>query len=139
MKYALLLVLMMVPIVDCFGGESDRIELLEQRIESLEKKLAVVMKQLSQVQKKLGDKETVSGAEQGTSRPGDLAKWRKLRKGMSKDQVEALLGHADRREVIPRGPEMWYYGTNEGTPGAVAFDAKEKIEEWFEPKPSSGK
>ena len=59
--------------------------------------------------------------------------WRRLRQGMSEDEVTAVLGRPDRKE-FGRWRTYWRYGTKSGGPqGMFAVDTK-KVDTWEGPK-----
>ncbi len=60
----------------------------------------------------------------------DKQNWRKLRSGMSKDEVTDLLGEPDRIDKFPSF-EVWSYG-DYGS-GFVHFSSPGKAESWSEP------
>jgi len=112
------------------ADETARVEQLENRVAVLEKQVARLLDQLTDSPRKSGGAQigVKDGEPDGSP---DLTSWRKLRKGMSKDQVIELLGQpvvtehmAARRLSSPppgepagkRGPptepasELWLYG-----------------------------
>lgn len=65
----------------------------------------------------------------------NLELWRgKLSKGMSKDEVIALLGKPDRVITYGRAGERWWYGAASG--GTVDLDADGRVNAWLEPHPN---
>ena len=57
----------------------------------------------------------------------DKSQWRKLQRGMSKDDVRNLLGEPGKVSV-GRYYEFWYYAG-----GDVTFDKKARVDSWDEP------
>jgi hypothetical protein len=57
----------------------------------------------------------------------DRSQWRKLQRGMSKDDVKRLIGEPGKVSVS-KYYEFWYYGG-----GSVTFDAKGRLDSWNEP------
>jgi hypothetical protein len=57
----------------------------------------------------------------------DRGPWRKLQRGMSKDDVKKLIGEPGKVSVA-KYYEFWYYGG-----GSVTFDSKGRLDSWNEP------
>lgn len=57
----------------------------------------------------------------------DRSQWRKLQRGMSKDDVKKLIGEPGKVSV-GKYYEFWYYGG-----GSVTFDSKGRLDSWNEP------
>jgi outer membrane protein assembly factor BamE (lipoprotein component of BamABCDE complex) len=57
----------------------------------------------------------------------DRSQWRKLQRGMSKDDVRKLIGEPGKVSVA-KYYEFWYYAG-----GNVTFDAKGRLDAWNEP------
>jgi outer membrane protein assembly factor BamE (lipoprotein component of BamABCDE complex) len=57
----------------------------------------------------------------------DRSQWRKLQRGMSKDDVKKLIGEPGKVSVA-KYYEFWYYGG-----GSVTFDSKGRLDSWNEP------
>jgi outer membrane protein assembly factor BamE (lipoprotein component of BamABCDE complex) len=57
----------------------------------------------------------------------DRSQWRKLQRGMSKDDVKKLLGEPGKVSVA-KYYEFWYYAG-----GNVTFDSKGRLDAWNEP------
>ena len=66
------------------------------------------------------------------SAPAGLSAWRRITKGLSRDQVRAILGSPKKIETI--GFEVWYYGTDFyfGSPASVHFSSN-GVYGWSEP------
>lgn len=62
-----------------------------------------------------------------TSAPSGLAKWRKLKDGMSEGDVEKLLGSPDKIDNYGSF-SIWRYGR-----GRVQFDSRHALDSWHEP------
>jgi outer membrane protein assembly factor BamE (lipoprotein component of BamABCDE complex) len=66
--------------------------------------------------------------ENGSQAPKeDRSQWRKLQRGMSKDDVKKLIGEPGKVSVA-KYYEFWYYGG-----GNVTFDSKGRLDSWNEP------
>jgi outer membrane protein assembly factor BamE (lipoprotein component of BamABCDE complex) len=67
-------------------------------------------------------------AQNGAQAPSqDRSQWRKLQRGMSKDDVRKLLGEPGKVSVA-KYYEFWYYAG-----GSVTFDSKGRLDGWNEP------
>ncbi len=102
----------------------DRVSKLEKRIIELELRVAKLEKLLSATQ----SEPTIQ------IKPGNyqkMANWRRLRVGMTKAQVKAILGDPPRRRVSPIGFDYWYYPDELGA--RVQFDRSGKLSGWDEP------
>lgn len=99
---------------------------LISRIEQLEKTNANLERRLSEVEKLL--KKTPASAQTvaGSSKSRDVANWRRLRVGMSMDEVRELLGEPERIEG--GGVATWHW-----TDANVVF-LSEKVAQWSEPR-----
>ena len=73
-------------------------------------------------------------AQSDTPAGKDRSQWRKLHRGMVKDDVRKLLGEPDRISVS-RFSESWYYsgGNTNFSGGSVTFDGKGRVDFWSEP------
>ncbi len=103
----------------------DRILKLEKRIIELELRVAKLEKLLSATQSEPSIQIMPGNYEK-------MANWRRLKLGMTKAQVKAILGDPPRRRVFPPGFDYWYY-PNE-TAAQVQFDMSGKLSGWQEPE-----
>jgi len=111
------------------SGDPQSIAELVSRIDSLEGTVA----QLEARVKKL---ESPGG---GVTRPRtkaspkwqDKASWRRLQKGMSKEDVRTILGEPGKIDTTLFFMEKWYYPSISG--GRVIFDEKGIVKGWSEP------
>lgn len=62
----------------------------------------------------------------------NIVKWRRLKIGSSKSEVEKLLGSPKRIEAN-NSYSLWFFSREEIT-GFVKFDAKQRVSEWSEPR-----
>jgi hypothetical protein len=110
---------------------------LRNRIEYLEKKVESMDQTLTRMMAILNASPSVSRSQQSVTpdplKWRDKQNWRRLRTGMSKDEVRDLLGEPDRIDNFGAF-ESWNYGNPVG--GEVQFSPKEKLNSWHEP-PSS--
>ena len=95
-----------------------RVARLETAIAALEKRVAVLEQ----------------GPKPGATVPRDKAVWRRLRQGMSAEEVRQLLGEPKR---VDSGPALtyWYYSESGGTGPYVLFSSDSlTVNGWTEPK-----
>jgi hypothetical protein len=112
-------------------AQESEVQVLNRRVEQLERRVAELERRL----------QAVDASPQPTrldatrSAPGDwkeIGNWRRLRQGMTMDEVSALLGQPDRVDVS--GFAWWTYGTGSDG-GSVTFDARsQKVTAWSEPR-----
>jgi outer membrane protein assembly factor BamE (lipoprotein component of BamABCDE complex) len=107
--------------LSCFASDSDRITQLEKEVQDLKHRL-------TQIESPPASSTTRQKPVVGTY--GDwkiLANWRSLKKGMSYEEVRALLGEPTRIQ----GGDMtyWFYPSQSG----VTF-YKDKLDFWTEPR-----
>ena len=60
----------------------------------------------------------------------DVQNWRRLRRGMTMDEVRALLGEPERVQALGGVITHWYWDSG----ADVSFDASDKLESWSEPR-----
>ena len=102
---------------------SDRVAELERQVAALERRLRA----LEPPSQRAHD-DTPGKA------PGDwkqLANWRRLRHGMTMDEVTTALGQPDRVDATTY-LVIWHYGELSG--GSVSFDQGSKVSGWSEPR-----
>jgi hypothetical protein len=100
------------------SGVDARLQKLEETSQVLERRVATLEDQL---------REQNAPARVAP----DKVNWRKLRKGMSEDEVEQLLGSPSRVDVFGV-IAIWHYG--DASRGQVRFDAdKHTVDAWSEP------
>jgi hypothetical protein len=130
----LLIVFMFYAIPRLAYGDDAQILELRNRIEYLEKKVETMNQTLIKMMAILDSSSSVSRVQQSVTpnqlKWEDKQNWRKLRTGMSKNEVTDLLGEPDRIDKFTSF-EVWQYGYPGG--GNVHFSSKEKIESWSEP------
>ena len=87
----------------------------DSNIHELEKRVAILEKQVSELKKKSKD-QTVE------------AKWRRLKKGLSKIKVKKDIGNPDRIGKFLNGDEIWGFKNF-----TLKFDNKGHLKEWSRP------
>lgn len=102
----------------------DRVAKLEMRIAELELRVAKLERLLSRT-----ESERATQIKPRNYR--NKANWRRLKLGMTKTQVKAILGDPPYRRVIPFLGDYWYYPDASG--GHVQFDTSGLIVGWDEP------
>jgi hypothetical protein len=101
-------------------SDSDAVT-LEQRIADLKMRVATLEQLLT---------KSKTSEIQSTEKWNDRTLWRKLKTGMSMNQVEALLGSPKR--ISGGNSAHWYY-SEESLYGIVVFDDG-RVRRWEEPK-----
>ena len=94
-----------------------RVDKLEETVRILELRVDTLEGQLRQI-------------NAAPSIPPDKVIWRRLKKGLSEEDVERLLGSPAKVEAFD-GFTIWHYGDPNG--GEVQFDAKSRVSGWQEP------
>ena len=123
-----LLTLILTVIFVAFSAQEmqadDRVLKLEKRIIELELRVAKLEKLLSRTQP-----DPPIQIKPGNYR--NRANWRRLKLGMTKAQVKAILGDPPRRRVMSPGFDFWYYPDVLGP--QVQFDMSGQLSGWTEP------
>ncbi len=113
-------------------GDDAEIKDLRNRIEYLEKKVEAMDQTLTKMMAILNASPSVSRSQQSVTpdqlKWKDKQNWRRLRSGMSKDEVTDVLGEPDNIDKFPSW-EVWRYGYAE-----VQFSSAEKLDSWHEPR-----
>lgn len=106
-------------------GQSAPIDSLTRRIEVLERQNADLERRVHMLEARLNPQAPSVPAVQPSANAKDLRNWRRLRKGMSMDEVRALLGEPER---VDAGPvTFWRWGSAD-----VAF-MNDGVVGWSEP------
>ena len=107
---------------------------------SLEERVAELERRVTDLEQALGRLSSTRLPTGQDDRVEKVPAWRlreiwrtKLKWGMSKDQVRAILGEPDRIEATSLGGDVWYYGYPGG--GTVSFDKNGALRMWSEPRP----
>jgi len=117
----------------------NRIEYLEKKVETMNQTLIRMMaildssSSVSRGQASGGTGSSSVSRSQQSVTPDQLKwkdkqNWRRLRSGMSKDEVTDVLGEPDNIDKFPSW-EVWRYGYAE-----VQFSSAEKLDSWHEPR-----
>jgi hypothetical protein len=105
------------------GSVDARLSVLESRVADLEHRLG----ELEAMIKQAPQKERLAKTSGNWK---ELANWRRLSRGMSMDQVRALLGEPDR--VTGGGITRWRWGKPEEA--AEVYFIEDRLEGWTEPR-----
>lgn len=102
-----------------------RVKELEKQVAQLEQRILKLEALIVQLQKNPG--KPANSAVAGWK---DKATWRQLKKGMSKSEVERILGVA--LKVVPNSHygDIWYYPDLQG--GNASFDTEGLLTSWDE-------
>jgi|SRR5690625_942453 len=113
------------------------VEAQQSNIEELEHRVAQLEQMVSQLQQRIAELETKVQGRQDSGLPvvakgnwREKSNWRRLRKGMTMEQVVELLGEP---EKVDAGSiiTFWYWGYPSG--GRVQFDSANRLNGWSEP------
>lgn len=131
MKKGLVIIFLLVCVLNV-ESQAGKIDELEERIELLETRVSELEKALGEL---LSEGPVSKVGRQISTPQGELWKnfsaWRKLRRGMSREEVIRLLGEAHSISVDAYA-EYWRYGAvSEG--GIARFSANGKLFSWDEP------
>jgi hypothetical protein len=127
--------LLLLPVALAFWAtpaktQESEVQVLNRRVEQLERRVAELERRLQA----LDASPQAPRLDAPRPAPGDwkqIGNWRRLRKGMTMDEVSALLGQPDRVDAI--GFTTWTYGTVFAG-GNVLFDERsQKVTAWSEP------
>ena len=126
----LITVSLLGPPTPCLA-QQDRTKLLEQRVAALERVVLMLQQRVAKLEAALERpyKSVRPGVAKGNWR--EKSNWRRLRKGMTMDQVTELLGEP---EKVRAGSYLtvWYWGHPGG--GSVDFDGEtSRVDGWDEP------
>ena len=115
-------------------AQQEKIEQLEHRVKQLEQTVLRLQRRISEIESKAGSSHVTSLPITTKRNWRNKSNWRRLRRGMTKDQVTELLGEP---EKVDTGIALifWYWGYP--TSGAsVDFDANSsRLVGWSEPTP----
>ncbi len=98
----------------------DRMDILEKEVEQLRKEVDRLNELTSTLTKTLRALEIAT--QGGSSLQPDTEVWNSIRKGMTAEDVQELLGSADRVEQA-RGGDVWYYLGM----GSIVFDRNDRV------------
>jgi hypothetical protein len=105
---------------------------LDQKVKELEKKITLLEQRILKLE------ETIVQLQKTQARPAavsaskwkDKANWRLLKKGMSKGDVEQILGTAPKVAANSYYGDIWYYPDLQG--GFASFDKDGMLTTWRE-------
>jgi len=102
-----------------------KIKALEQRIVQLEQRIAKLEGTIQEFRK-----EQAKPAVASPAKWKDKANWRLLRKGMTKQEVERILGVPPKMVTNAYYGDIWYYPDLQG--GNASFDKDDILTSWGE-------
>jgi hypothetical protein len=105
-------------------AQENQTEALLHRVDSLERRIADLEARISQLESPRRAEPAANRAQTGNSR--DLANWRRLREGMTYEQVRTILGEPVR--IRGGGVAFWTYPRG----GEVGF-VSGRLSSWKEP------
>lgn len=121
---AALVALTLLPAVA--SAQQPSLEGLQRQVDSLRARTAELEFRLNTLVTYLQAEPWKSGASATVTSSPDLGKWRRLKRGMSMDQVRSLLGEPE--SVAAGSFTFWYYSDH----ASVSF-YQEKLDGWQEP------
>jgi hypothetical protein len=119
----------LLPLCHAFSTTPEE-ETLKQRITALEKIVADLQTRLSKFEAPNTENTPLTAAKNNPEPWKDKANWRKLTKGMSKEEVTQLFGEPGK---VATGYhfEIWYYPNPGG--GSVTINDNSGVSGWSEP------
>lgn len=120
------LTVLLVPTIASAQNKND--DALMRRVEQLERRTADLERRVRELESPSTTEQPRAQPTAGTGNARDIANWRRLRRGMTMDQVRALLGEP---ETVNVGLDVtWHYVRY----AWLTFDAKsERVTGWSEP------
>ena len=113
------------------AGQAASADSLLRRIEVLERKTTDLEQRVRELEALIRIEPSQSRPIPESSQWRDLQNWRRLRRGMTMDQVRTLLGEPER--VTADTPWTYWFWERSGRAN-VRFDSRsEKVEGWSEP------
>jgi hypothetical protein len=103
-----------------------RIDLLERRITDLERLVR-------EMQALIRNEPSRVRSDAGSSQWRDLQNWRRLQRGMTMDQVRALLGEPGRVDA-QFAWTYWYWSDDRGGANVYFGTRSSRVEGWSEPR-----
>lgn len=102
-----------------------------RRIEILERTTIDLQLRVRELEAQVKRDSSRPQAGRASSNSREIQNWRQLRRGMSMDDVRALLGEPDRVDAIGGISTIWSWNAG----GAhVHFDSADKLDGWSEPR-----
>jgi len=109
-----------------------RSQTLDGRVQELEKKVAQLEQRILKLEAIIVELQKNPGKPAASAVAGwkDKANWRRLKKGMSKSEVERILGVALKVVANTHYGDIWYYPDMQG--GNASFDIEGSLTSWDE-------
>jgi outer membrane protein assembly factor BamE (lipoprotein component of BamABCDE complex) len=106
---------------------------LLHRIDLLERRTADLEQRVRELEALIRIEPSPSPPVSASARWRDLQNWRRLRRGMSMDEVRVLLGEPER--VNAGAFTFWHWDSRLGHAGpTVTFDNRGRVHGWSEPR-----
>ena len=104
---------------------------LRRRIDQIERTTAELERRLHELEMLVKREPSRAGQVPASSKWRDLQNWRRLRRGMTMDEVRALLGEPERVEAMGVVGTFWQWDSGRAS---VRFDGfSGKLDAWSEP------
>ncbi|MCX6640426.1 MAG: hypothetical protein NTW14_08105 [bacterium] len=114
---------------------------IEKRVAVLESKVLYLEQQINDLKAQIGNMAERKTSPNNPTHRGiwkNQANWRyELKKGMTKQEVLALMGEPDKVDVYSLIGDKWHYGYPSG--GTISFSASGYVDMWSEPSPDEFK
>lgn len=113
------------------GAQNVSVDSLLRRIEVLERSNADLDRRIRQLESLIRNGSSRDRPLPSTANWRDLQNWRQLRRGMTMDEVRALLGEPQRVQTFGGAFTLWQWN---GGSADVRFDGSSgKVDAWSEP------
>lgn len=120
-------------IQDSASAQQNKIEALQTKVEKLQQKVSQLESKVERLEKLFLSKKDTSASFQrsvNSDRWENKQNWRRLKRGMSKEEVRQILDEPHRIIAHSSG-DTWDYPGLFG--GSVYFDDNGRVESWSEP------
>lgn len=109
-------------------------------LDSIVRRIEVLERKNSDLERRVHELESPTKIEPSRDKPApasaearDVQNWRRLRRGMTMEEVRSLLGEPERVDVFGGGTTIWRWDSLGGA--AMSFDGNTgRLESWSEPR-----